>query len=439
VPDPTHKPRVLLAYHFFHPDDVVSARLFTDLAVGLSERGWDVTVLTSDRSWADSNARHAAREEWKGVTIERAHRPAWPQSRPMARLANAAWLINAWRTRLQRIGHVDAAVVGSDPSFAPLLTIPMRRRWPDAGLAHWCFDLYPEVVVAESGTPVVQRLASVARRLMAVAYARCDAVVDLGPRMRERLSDYPSSADRHTIAPWALVEPPAKTARPDPALRSRMFGPARVGLLYSGTMGRAHDFEPFLQLARSVRHEGLAFCFSCRGHRLAELRAALGPGDTNVFIDDFSDEAELADRLEIADVHLMSLKASWSGFVVPSKFFGSLAVGRPVVYAGPPDSDLARLVAELGVGWVIGDIATVAQELTALARSPDTVTAMRQRARAAYYDRFAKKLGIDAWDTLLRDLVTRRRAVRGDRFVEPHQTVRHDGHGELTLGKTTSG
>ena len=53
------RPRVLLAQHFFHPDDVVSARLFTDLGVGLSERGWDVTALASNRSWADPHEKRA--------------------------------------------------------------------------------------------------------------------------------------------------------------------------------------------------------------------------------------------------------------------------------------------------------------------------------------------------------------------------------------------
>ena len=31
----------------------------------------------------------------------------------------------------------------------------------------------------------------------------------------------------------------------------------------------------------------------------------------------------------------MSLGDKWEGLAVPSKFFGSLAVGRPVIYAGP--------------------------------------------------------------------------------------------------------
>jgi len=46
-------PRLLVCYHFFHPDDVVSARMFSDLAAEQVRRGWDVTALASNRTWSD--------------------------------------------------------------------------------------------------------------------------------------------------------------------------------------------------------------------------------------------------------------------------------------------------------------------------------------------------------------------------------------------------
>ena len=67
----------------------------------------------------------------------------------------------------------------------------------------------------------------------------------------------------------------------------------------------------------------------------------------------FAPESELEKRLAAADIHLVSLRPEWTGVVVPSKFFGSLAAGRPVVFAGGPDSAIARWIHEFGVGWVL--------------------------------------------------------------------------------------
>ena len=57
---------------------------------------------------------------------------------------SAAWLAHA-----RRLGPFDAAIVGSDPAFAPLVGPGLRRLWPTTALVHWCFDVYPEAIAAE--------------------------------------------------------------------------------------------------------------------------------------------------------------------------------------------------------------------------------------------------------------------------------------------------
>jgi colanic acid biosynthesis glycosyl transferase WcaI len=135
--------RLLLAYHFFHPDDVVSARMFSDLAVEQTRRGWEVHALTSNRLWRDPHARLPLEEEWNGVRIHRVFRPPWRQTRPLERLGNSGWMLAAWLARALPLGRFDAIVIGSDPAFAPLAALGLRAAQPRAAIAHWCFDVYP--------------------------------------------------------------------------------------------------------------------------------------------------------------------------------------------------------------------------------------------------------------------------------------------------------
>ena len=67
-------PKLLVLYHFFHPDQVVSARIFTDFAVEQARRGWNVTALTTVRAHGDLAARFPADEVWNGVRIHRVFR-----------------------------------------------------------------------------------------------------------------------------------------------------------------------------------------------------------------------------------------------------------------------------------------------------------------------------------------------------------------------------
>jgi hypothetical protein len=416
------RPRVLLVYHFFHPDEVVSARLFTDLGAGLSARGWDVTALTSNRTWNSPRVALPSREVHQGVAIERSFRPRWDQARPLERLGNSAWLSVAWLARIARLPAYDAIVIGSDPAFALAIAPVVRRLRPRTTIVHWCFDLYPEAIVADGTSRATSALLPGARGLMARGYAACDAIVDLGPRMRERLAAYGSNARRETIVPWALVEPARSPEPRSPEVREALFGKdAKLGLLYSGTLGRAHDFRTFLALARSSRARfgpSVALAFASRGGRVDELRAALDPGDTNVRLVDFCAEEKLGAQLEAADVHLISLRPEWSGLVVPSKYFGSLAIGRPALYAGPAESDIARWIQETGVGMTIEEstLPRALQEIAGLLERPERVLDAQRRARAAYESRFSKPVSLERWDGLLRGLVAR--ATRQDSVME---------------------
>ena len=405
-------PRLLVCYHFFHPDDVISARMFSDLAVEQACRGWDVTALACNRSWNDPRARLPASEEWNGVHIRRVFRPAWDQARPGERLANSAWMIAGWFLRTLRLGRFDAIVIGSDPAFAPLEVLALRLAYPHAGIAHWCFDLYPEAIAADGTGPSATVLAPVARQLMALAYRRFDALVDIGPRMRERVAAYGSGVRQETLVPWALAEAERPVAI-DGEARREMFPRAKLALLYAGTMGRAHDFDAFLRLARACRArsgDAVSFCFAVRGNRAADLRAAIGPDDSNVALIDFAEQASLERRLAAADFHLISLRDDWAGVVVPSKFFASLAVGRPVIFAGPADSEIARWIGEHDLGFHLraDDVAATADRLHALIGDEAALSRRRESALAVYRGRWSKQITSARWDALLRELVAAR-------------------------------
>lgn len=405
-------PRLLLCYHFFHPDDVVSARMFTDLAVEQARRGWQVSVLTCNRLWSNPRARLPSFERWNDVEIHRVFRPAWDQARPVERLGNSAWMVAAWLARAARLGPFDAIVVGSDPAFAALAAPGLRRLFPRAALAHWCFDLYPEAIAAEGIGAGAARLEPVARRLMRYAYRSFDALVDIGPRMRERLAEYGAPALQETLVPWALAEPDRPIAV-DAAERAALFPRARLALLYSGTMGRAHEFAELLRLARACRArsgDAISICFSVRGNRADELQREIGADDTNVSVVPFADEATLPGRLAAADLHLVSLRPDWAGIVVPSKFFASLAVGRPILYAGPPDSEMARWIAEHRIGFHLTaeTVDAVAGQLHALLEDDRALGSMRDTAFAVYRREWSKAVTNDRWHRLLRQLVQSR-------------------------------
>ena len=401
------RPRILVLYHFLPPDDVVSAQVFGGLCEGLAARGWDVVARPSNRSCHDPRARHPRLETWRGVTLRRVSRPAFPQSSSEGRILNSLFVTAAWSLEALRPGtRFDAVLVGTDP----ILSVSALRAWklfrPSVKRAHWAFDVYPDAAVADGLLRPGSLAARLLSRVAAAGVRSAQLVADLGSCMRDLLPASPS-ARRETFPPWALVEPPAPLEA-DPAERRALFGDARLGVLYSGSFGRAHSFIELLALARRLRGTGIRFAFSVRGNRESDLRAAVTAADENVSFAPFVPEGDLSRRLGAADVHAVSLRPEWTGTVVPSKFQAALAAGRPVLFAGSPEAAPARWIAGHGLGFTLtpdpASVETAAQGLLALAENPEALAALRLRCHAAYAKLFAKEQTVGKWDAALREL-----------------------------------
>src|ERR1700738_583559 len=83
------------------------------------------------------------------------------------------------------------------------------------------------------------------------------------------------------------------------------------------------------------------------------LRSDILVSDNNVTLCPFASQEHLEARLSAADILVVTLRDEWTGAVVPSKFFGALAAGRPVLFEGSDDCAIAQWIKEFGVGWVL--------------------------------------------------------------------------------------
>jgi glycosyltransferase involved in cell wall biosynthesis len=399
-------PSCIILYHYYYPDDVVSARHFTDFAEGLAISGWDVRVFTSNRYCRKQGGIDIRYEQYHGVSIRRFNRPEIFQSEHIGRLINSFCLSLAWFFALLFV-HTDVIVFGTDPQFS-FYMIPLLAFFrPDLRFTIWGFDLYPEAIIAD-GIKIPKIVKKVLFWWAKVSYRRCGLLVDLGSCMRNRFMRYHPGAKHVTIVPWALQEPPV-LAKPDTAMRYELFGNARLGILYSGTIGKAHQFEEFILLARKLRERdvSITFCFAGRGNRYQELRDMITPEDTNITFAGFIEEEKLSLRLAAADMHMISLRHGWEGVSIPSKFFGSLAAGRPLLYCGTPLSCIAKTISEHKLGFVVEkmQIGTMADILEEFSHSKYKIRQMQEQSFLFYNTHFSKKLQWVKWDNSLRDYI----------------------------------
>jgi len=386
-------PRCIILYHYYYPDDVVSSRHFTDLAEGLYSNGWNVEVFTSNRYCRKNGAISPPCETYNGVSIRRFRHPPFLQSKNIGRLLNSFCLSIKWFFALL-FRRADVVIFGTDPQFSFFIIPFLAFFRPALRFAIWGFDLYPEAIIA-NGIKLPGFLTKFLKWLAGVSYRRCGLLIDIGSCMRKRFFEYNPKAKFETIVPWALNEPETLET-PNRAIRHELFGDANLAILYSGTIGRAHQFEEFILLARELRkrNASISFCFAGHGNKYNDLKRMITPEDINITFAGFVDEKSLSLRLASADILMLSLCEGWEGIVVPSKFFGSLAAGRPLLYCGTPKSCVAELIKKEGFGFIVekDTIKNVADILVELSNNKSSLLNMQKTAFLFYKNNFSKKI-----------------------------------------------
>jgi colanic acid biosynthesis glycosyl transferase WcaI len=383
--------RVVFVNRYFFPDHSATSQMAGDLAFFLAERGWAVEVITSRQRYGDAAAELAALEVVNKVTIRRVATTRFGRASLRGRAVDYATFYLSALLALRRVGRGAVVVALTDPPLVSVIAALASKR-----VVNWVQDLFPEV--AES-LGVLRRGGGLLRRVRDWSLRRARANVALSEAMAQRL---PKAVVKHVRHNWAdaALHP---VARESNRLRREWELDEHFVAGYSGNFGRAHEFETVMGAIRLLQEEDdLRFLFIGTGARVAPLQQGTA-GNVRVQFRPYQPREVLSDSLSAADVHLVSLDPSLEGLVVPSKFYGILAVGRPVLYIGDAGGDLARLITTYDLGFVVapGDAAGLAVAITALARDRPRAAAMGARGKTLYDERFAPAIALPEWERIL--------------------------------------
>ncbi len=239
------------------------------------------------------------------------------------------------------------------------------------------------------------------------------ANVVLGQPMRERVTALGVDPQRIAVIPnWAdggLLRPVARGANP---LRAEWGLGDRFVVGYSGNLGRVHEFGTVLDAAEALRSQAdVVFLFIGDGAQKAALAtAAQERALLNILFRPYQPREALGQSLGAADVHLVTLRPELEGLVVPSKFYGIAAVGRPTIFIGDPEGEIGSIVREAQCGTCVrqGDGEGLAQAIAALRDDPALRERMGANARRVFEERYDRAIAVGQWRQLLHDVAAMR-------------------------------
>ncbi len=404
--------RIIFVNRFFHPDQAPTAQLLADVVQALAGADLEVHVVASRQAYTDPRAGLPRAGRFHGALVHRVWSTRFGRFGRFGRsglagraLDSLTFMLSAgWRLlRLARPG--DIIVAKTDPPLISVLAA-LVCRLRRARLVNWVQDLFPDVAVALGLLRPVGPAARLLCALRDAALRQAAANVALGQGMAARIAGCGVERQRiHVRHNWvdsALITPLDRLGSP---LRAAWGLADSFVVGYSGNFGRVHEFETILEAAQLLRAEdGVRFLLVGRGARHVRVReraTELGLG--NIVFQDYQPQERLRESLAAADAHLVSLLPGMEGLVVPSKFYGIAAAGRPTLFIGDPDGEIARLLArhDCGLSCPPGDAEALAAHIRLLAANPDLARRLGQNARTATDAHFAKHLALADWTALL--------------------------------------
>lgn len=400
--------KIFFINRFFYPDHSATSQILSDLAWHLTAKGHVVHVITSGQVYDNPAAQLASEEIIQGVCVHRVSSTSFGRAGLFGRLLDYLsfyWSAMTLSSRLLAAG--DIVVVKTDP---PLLSIPAafvtRRR--KAHLVNWLQDVYPEIAI-ELGVPLLRGpVGWLIARWRDISLRAAAGNVVVGEHMRTLLLSKNIRAETiHCIPNWCDDSEITEIACSENPLRSEWGLQDKFVVGYSGNLGRAHDYQTMLAAAELLRgHPEIVFLMIGGGHQVKDLaREVEARGLGNAFrFQPYQPRERLKQSLGLPDVHWLSLEPRLEGLIVPSKFYGIAAAGRPTIAIGALDGEIAGLLQRFGCGIAIakGDGPGMADAIRRLSESAEQTRLMGRNARKMVDGHFGRRRSLEAWESVLK-------------------------------------
>jgi glycosyltransferase involved in cell wall biosynthesis len=419
--DPTRqasgsKGRLLLLCQLFYPEMISTGMHMTELSLALRKLGWEVDVVCAQPAALpqEHNFKVPARIRHEGTDIYRVGAVGRHRGSLVGRLIYGLTFMSAaalWA--LRRAGNYDGLLVGTNPPFIGLagLLVKLLRGRPYVVIV---YDVYPETAI-QSGVLAPGSLFALIWRKLSQWIARgAEANIVIGRDMAKVVAEKLAPRGRSRIA---LITNWSDEAAVGPVPKARnsfrqKHNPQDVFLIqYSGTIGRTHNLEPLLEAAEILKHDKVLFQFIGDGFKKAKLEEIVRQrGLSNVQFLPFQPKDRLGEALAAGDLAVVCLASAFTGLSVPSKTYGVMAAGVPILALMADQSEIGLTVAESGCGLVLpsASSAAIATAIRDLMRDPIHLGRMGRNGRQAFEARHTLAKAAQRYDEVLASAFLRR-------------------------------
>jgi glycosyltransferase involved in cell wall biosynthesis len=401
--------RIWIVSELYYPELTSTGYFLTGIAEGLASV-YDVSVLCGQPSYFARGVLAPVHEIRNRVDLHRCWATTLDKNKLICKIVNLITIsISIFMVALFRFSRGDIVIVVTNPPSLPYL-IALACKLRGARFVLRIEDVYPDVFTRLG----ILSLQSIPARLLGLAshwlYNSSIRIIVLGRDMRDLVSDKLNSRkDRVVIATnWgdskAIVPQPLS----DNMLLAKLNLRERFVAQYCGNIGRTHGIKDITEAAELLSAEP-EFHFLLIGWGAKKqwaLKQKQARKLENLTILAPLPSVEFCDGLNACSVAIISFSSGMAGISVPSRMYNVLAAGKPLLAVCDGDSELAAVVREENVGWVVPPrrpdlIVSVLREAKA---NPNRLRSMSERARKAAEAKYTSDHVIEVYKSLIESM-----------------------------------
>ena len=395
------KKRILIFAHYYAPDTASTGQILKDQAEGMLEE-FDVTVICVVPSYGGTiedkyKAHKYYFEELNGVKIIRVRVPEFTKAKKISRIKNIVAYFFGALGASRKAGKQDYVFTISQPPILGGLLGVLGKYQKHAKMIYCIQDFNPEQTIAIGY--VKNRL--ILKAMMMVDKFNCrrsDLIITVGRDLVETLKKRfeGKKVPRHVmINNWIdekAVYPLSENDKGVLEFKKKYGLEDKFVIMYSGNIGLYYDLEKLVKVLKQFRKGYTLNGMYEEGPKTANGRevafAFVGGGSVrdklvmytkrhhfeNIVFIPYQDKKDLIYSLNAGDVHWCVNAKGIKGVSCPSKAYGIMAVGKPMIGVLEKGSEVRMLIDEIGCGRCCepGDYVEVADIIRWYIENADT-------------------------------------------------------------------
>lgn len=395
--------RIWLISEYYYPVVVTTGYYVTEIAEYLVKKGKTVGVICTNNTYYESDTISFVEYEFhNGVEIFRALDKMITKNNLVKRVLRLFLSsISLFKLAKKHIKEGDEVIVLTNPAFM-MLFMPKVRRLTGCRYHILVHDIFPENLVGIGKFSNQSFVFKCLKKLFDKAYAAADSCISIGCDMTEVIKTKTKNSKPITkITNWADIDDVCLMNKRETKLYAEYKEELKdnIVFMFAGNLGKAQGLDNYLEAIKKITTPKASFLFVGAGAKSEDIKS-FSKINSKVIFAGFRNRSEQNDFLNACDIGVVTLADGMFGLGVPSKSYNLMASGKPILYIGDSNSEIAYCINTYNIGWVVepNNPRALKDMIDAIVEHPEEIPQKSLNARTVANKVFAKPVVLEQYN-----------------------------------------